>query len=150
MKVTTEQHPNCTAIVTVEVDEEQVRRAMVSAAQRVSRIRPIAGFRPGKAPYDRVEKAVGKELLREEVIERLRKEHAELTPVTRPAQLGDIVTMDLNGRAEGDEPFERKGLQIPIETEKPVFPWLEQLVGASPNETRPISYTFPADDADEA
>ncbi len=71
MKVTTERTPNCEAIVTVEVDEEQIASAMKRAAQKISRIRPIPGFRPGKAPYERIERAVGKEMLRDEAIDDL-------------------------------------------------------------------------------
>ena len=221
MKVITEQKPDCTAIVTVEVDDEQLRRAMVGAAQRVSRVRPMAGFRPGKAPYELVERSVGKELLLDEaidelartlykqvlrdekidpydagkldvkqrepltlqftiptrpivilgdyrsihlklhsvsvtdeevaqVVEQVRKEQAVLTPVTRPAQMGDVVTMDLNGGFQGEERIERKGLQIAFDKDKPVFPWLEQLVGTNTNETRAVNYTYPNDDTDES
>jgi len=221
MKVTREQRPDCSAVVTVEVDEEQLKGAMTSAAQRVSRVRPIAGFRPGKAPYDRVEKAVGKEILLDEaidvlaqslykqvlrdekidpydmgkldvkqreplileytiptrpvvtlgdyreihlqpnpvtvtedeiqnVLERLQKEQAELTPITRPAQKGDLMTLDVNGGFESEEPVERKGLQIELGIERPVFPWLDQLIGSTPNETRAITYTYPDDDAEES
>ena len=71
VKVTTERTLNCEAIVTVEVDEEQVASAMKRAAQKISRIRPIPGFRPGKAPYDRIERVVGKEMLRDEAIDDL-------------------------------------------------------------------------------
>ena len=71
MKVTTERTANCQAIVTVEVDAEQLAGALKRAAQKISRIRPIPGFRPGKAPYDRVERAVGKDLLRDEAIDDL-------------------------------------------------------------------------------
>lgn len=71
MKVTTEHTPNCQAIVTVEVDEEQIAGAMKRAAQKISRLRPIPGFRPGKAPYERIERAVGKEMLRDEAIDEL-------------------------------------------------------------------------------
>lgn len=71
MKVTTERTPNCQAIVTVQVDEEQIAGAMKRAAQKISRLRPIPGFRPGKAPYERIERAVGKEMLRDEAIDEL-------------------------------------------------------------------------------
>lgn len=73
MKSSTELTPDHQAVVTVEVDEEQMQRAMQRAAQHVSRIRPLAGFRPGKAPYNLIERAVGKELLVEEAIEDLSK-----------------------------------------------------------------------------
>lgn len=71
MKVTTERTQNCEAIITVEVDEEQVADAMKRAAQKISRLHPIPGFRPGKAPYERIERAVGKDMLREQAIDEL-------------------------------------------------------------------------------
>jgi trigger factor len=73
MKVSTELTPQHEAIVTVEVDDDQMQRALQRAAQHVSRIRPVPGFRPGKAPYNLVERAVGKDILVEEAIEELSK-----------------------------------------------------------------------------
>lgn len=220
MKVTTERTPNCSAIITVEVDDERVQSAMRSAAARISKIRPIPGFRPGKAPYERVERAVGKEVLRDEaidglaqeiyrqvlkdenidvydagqldiaqkeplilkftvptrpvvtlgdyrsihlephpvqvtdeevdqVIDRLRNEQATLNPVTRPVQLGDQVTLTVKGGI-GDEPqIDREGLEVRVEKEKGIFPWLDQLVGANANETKMVTYTFPAEDENQ-
>ena len=219
MKVTTEHTPDCNAVVTVEVDDERVQRALRSAAQRVSRVRPVPGFRPGKAPYNLVERAVGKELLLDEaidgmaqeiyrqvikdekidvydagkhdvvqkepevlkytiptrpvvtvgdyqsihlkprsvqvtdaevdeVVERFRKEQAEMVPVTRPAQLGDLVTINIQGGVEGLEPMDSENMQLTIDKDKGAFPWLDQLVGANVNEPRTITYTYP-DDASE-
>ena len=219
MKVTTEQTPDCNAIVTVEVDAERVQSALKTAAQRISRVRPIPGFRPGKAPYAMVERVVGKELLLDEaiegmaqeiyrqvivdekidvydsgkldivqkepvilkytiptrpvvtlgdyhaihlkpnvievtdtevdeVIERLRKEQAEMTPVTRPVQLDDLATINIKGGTEGLDPLEREGMQIAIDKEKGAFPWVDQLIGANLNEERTVTYTYP-DDATE-
>jgi trigger factor len=71
MNITKEFTPDRQAIVTVEVDEEQMQNALKRAAQNVSRVRPIPGFRPGKAPYEMVERAFGKELLVEEAVEDL-------------------------------------------------------------------------------
>jgi trigger factor len=73
MKASTELTPDHQAIVTVEVEEQEMQRALARAAQHVSRLRPIPGFRPGKAPYSLVERAVGKEMLVEEAIEDLSK-----------------------------------------------------------------------------
>ena len=219
MKVSTERTQDCNAIVTVEVDDERVQRALKSAAQRVSRVRPVPGFRPGKAPYNMVERAVGKDLLLDEaidgmaqeiyrqiikdeqidvydagkldvvqkepvvlkytiptrpivtlgeyqsvhlkptpvqvtddevdqVIERYRKEQAEMVPVTRSVQLGDLVTINVKGGIEGLDPLDREGMQISVEKEKGAFPWLDQLVGANTLEPRPVTYTYP-DDASE-
>ncbi len=216
MKVTTERTPDCNAIVTVEVDESQVAGAMKTAAQRISRVRPIPGFRPGKAPYERVERAVGKNLLRDEaidelaqsvykqviedeqidvydagkldvvqkeplilkytiptrpvvtlgdyrsihmqpqpvevkdeevdqIIERLRQEQATMTPVTRAVALGDLVTINVKGGIEGQEPFTRDGMQVRVQKEQGTFPWIEQLVGTNVNEPRTITYVYPED-----
>lgn len=71
MKVVTERRPNCETVVTVEVDEDQLKRAMQRAAEKISRLRPVPGFRPGKAPYERVERMVGKEMLRGQAIDEL-------------------------------------------------------------------------------
>lgn len=71
MKVTTERRPNCETVITVQVDEDQMKRALQRAAEKISRVRPVPGFRPGKAPYERVERMVGKEMLREQAIDEL-------------------------------------------------------------------------------
>lgn len=71
MNITTEISPQREAIVTVEVDAERMQRALVRAAQNVSRMRPMPGFRPGKAPLAVVERAVGKDLLLDEALEEL-------------------------------------------------------------------------------
>jgi trigger factor len=73
MRVSNELTPDHQAIVTVEVDQDQFQGALRRAAQHVSRLRPLHGFRPGKAPYGMVERAVGKDLLVEEAIEDLSK-----------------------------------------------------------------------------
>lgn len=218
MKVTTERTADCNAIVTVEVDEEQVGRAMKTAAQRISRIRPMPGFRPGKAPYAIVERAVGKDVLRDEaidelaqdlykqvikdekidvydagkldvpqkdplvlkftiptrpvvtlgdyrsihlkpedvnvtdeevkqVLDRFQMEQAQMVPVTRPVQMGDLLTLDTNGGLEGQKPNESKGLQVRVETDKPVFPWVDQVVGMNVNEPRQVTYTYPPEES---
>jgi trigger factor len=217
VKVTTEHTPDCSAVVTVEVDEQQVNEAMRTAAKRISRVRPMPGFRPGKAPYALVERTVGKEVLRDEavqdlaqtvykqvlkdekinaydagklevpqqeplvlkftiptrpvvklgdyhsihlrprevtvtdeeidkVLERFQSQQAQMVPVTRPVQMDDLLTINLEGRIDGQEPTKNEGLQVRMEKDKPVFPWIEQLVGANINEPRTVSYTYPADE----
>lgn len=71
MDISTEYTPDRQAIVTVKVDEEQLKRAMQRAAQKISRVRPLPGFRPGKAPYEMVERTFGRDLLVEEAVEDL-------------------------------------------------------------------------------
>lgn len=57
--------------MTVEVDEAQASQLMKAAAQRISRRVQIPGFRPGKAPYALIERRVGQEVIRKEVLEDL-------------------------------------------------------------------------------
>lgn len=71
MNITKEITPDRLAIVTVEVDEDQLNGAMKRAAQTISKVRPMPGFRPGKAPYEMVERTFGKEVLLEEAVEDL-------------------------------------------------------------------------------
>ena len=63
MNVTIETVATREVVLTVEPDAETVRRELRKAARQVSRQRPVAGFRPGRAPYDLVERMVGRELL---------------------------------------------------------------------------------------
>lgn len=71
MNITKEITPDRQAIVTVEIDDDQMEKAMRRAAQNISRVRPVPGFRPGKAPYEMVERTWGKDLLVEEAVEDL-------------------------------------------------------------------------------
>ncbi|MBI4670204.1 MAG: trigger factor [Chloroflexi bacterium] len=71
MNITKEFTTDCQAIVTVEVDQDQMQSALRHVAQNVSRRRPLPGFRPGKAPYEMVERTFGKELLVEQAVEDL-------------------------------------------------------------------------------
>lgn len=71
MNITSEPTANREVVLTVEVEPERLQRAMQQAAQHVSRIRPLPGFRPGKAPYALVERTFGKDLLLEEALEEM-------------------------------------------------------------------------------
>ncbi len=71
MQITKEITPDRQAIVTVEIDQEQMKAAMQRAASSISRVRPVPGFRPGKAPYEMVERQWGKEVLVEEAVDQL-------------------------------------------------------------------------------
>ncbi|HZQ05424.1 MAG TPA: trigger factor [Anaerolineae bacterium] len=71
MKISTEYTSDRQAIVTVEVDQDQMQTALKRAAQNISRVRPLPGFRPGKAPYEMVERVFGKDVLTDEAVEEL-------------------------------------------------------------------------------
>jgi trigger factor len=55
-------------VLNVEVEPERLQQPLRRAAQRLTKRRPMAGFRPGKAPYDLVERTYGKELIVDEMM----------------------------------------------------------------------------------
>ncbi|HMK09459.1 MAG TPA: trigger factor, partial [Anaerolineales bacterium] len=57
--------------LTVEVPEDQIEAAMHRAARRMSQRAKIAGFRPGKAPYEVVLQRYGEEAVFDEALETL-------------------------------------------------------------------------------
>jgi len=68
LKVTKEKAGPCEYTLIVELDEERLETPLREAAQRLSKRRPLAGFRPGKAPYAYVERAYGKPLIVDEML----------------------------------------------------------------------------------
>lgn len=221
MNITKEITPDRQAIVTVEVDDDQMQVAMKRAAQHISRLRPMPGFRPGKAPYEMVERTFGKDLLVEEAVEdlsrtlyrqvlvdsdlnpidvgnlevvqkeppifkytipvtpqvklgdykaihmkpepveitdqevddvlnRFQRTQATVTPVERPIRNGDVITVDVVGGVEGEEPVDERGVRVTVgDKTQPHFPFDEQLLGMTTGETRAIEYTYPEEYEDE-
>ena len=88
MKVSVERLDNCRVAMTIEVEEERLRKAMHSAARRLSHRRSIPGFRRGKAPYDAVVRAFGEDLIFGQAVE----------------ELGDVIYKEALDEA-GIEPF---------------------------------------------
>lgn len=91
----------------------------------------------------------------ESTIERLRQGQAELAPVEdRPAQVGDMVTVNLTGRVEADE---NKGAESPVEDIKQqdldielgaagvLKEFTEGLTGVRPGDGRTFGVEYPAD-----
>lgn len=82
--------------LTIEVDEDRVRKAMQQKARELGREVHLPGFRPGKAPYDVIVRRIGEDTLRAEAIEDLVQpvfeealEQADIDPYARPT-LEDI------------------------------------------------------------
>ena len=63
-----EQHE---ALLTLEIEEKTVQKAMQKAARRMARQSNIPGFRKGKAPYNVVVRTAGEEAVRQEAAESL-------------------------------------------------------------------------------
>lgn len=68
MKITTESVGERQVALTIEVDEERVRRAQRETARHISREVDIPGFRKGKAPYDVVVQRLGPEVVQQELV----------------------------------------------------------------------------------
>ena len=87
----------------------------------------------------------------EKVVAGMREHHAELRPVQRPAQSGDVLTVDVDVTLDGRElpPFGRNA-HIEIGKEYAINGLSEGLIGASEGETRTLELDFPEDyqDAD--
>jgi len=71
LKVTAERLENCQVELTIKIDEERVEKELRRVARRLSKLRRIPGFRPGKAPYDAVLRLFGKDALYQEVLKDL-------------------------------------------------------------------------------
>jgi len=70
LKLTVKTEPVATreVLLTIEPDPETVNSAMRKTARDISRVRPVPGFRPGKAPYNMVERIFGRELILTEAL----------------------------------------------------------------------------------
>jgi len=69
LKISKEKTGTCEYTLSIEVDAERIQEPLHQAAQRLSRYRPLAGFRPGKAPYTMVERVFGKDMIYREMLD---------------------------------------------------------------------------------
>ncbi len=63
MKVNTETVATREVVLTIEPDAETIEDAMRRTARQISRVRPVPGFRPGRAPYAMVERMFGRDVI---------------------------------------------------------------------------------------
>jgi trigger factor len=80
-------------------------------------------------------------------IERIAEQHRKSEAVERPAESGDILVVDVEGRAEDREipGASGKNRQIMLGSGNFIAGFEEQLIGAAPGEHRTIRVTFPED-----
>lgn len=207
--------------LTVEPDAERMRRAMRQAARRISKMRPVAGFRPGKAPYAMVERIFGRELILnealgdqaqdiyreaiqeaeiepfeqgeldiesedplvlkirvplipevtlgdyaeltiepepeiavsdqeiEEELEALQRQQAEYEPVERPIQMSDQVIAALLGTTDDEKVIDQQNATLNVSEEMNPPGFAEAIAGASKDERREFTLTYPEDFATE-
>jgi trigger factor len=100
LKIETKDLEDRRVEITVEVPPENLESAMRSAARRLSKNTRIAGFRPGKAPYNMIVNKLGEEIIFDEALENLGQdlyrqalEESELEPFA-PGSLDEIVSRD--------------------------------------------------------
>jgi trigger factor len=74
LEVTAEKTAQCEYVLNLKVEPERLEKPLRQAAQRLSVRRPLAGFRPGKAPYALVERTFGKELIVDEMLDKIGNE----------------------------------------------------------------------------
>src|SRR5579859_1346306 len=83
------------------------------------------------------------------VLEELRRRNATLEPTVRAAEIGDVVTMNLTARIEGEEVLNRDTFDYELRDEEeagpdPVFPGLSaELAGANRGEIKEIALALP-------
>lgn len=117
------------------------------------RFKAVIAVRPPiePAPYEGIEvedvpeKAGDDDL--ERALETMRKDAATLVPVDRPVRLGDIATIDYEGKIDG-VPFEggtATGQQLEVSEERFIPGFATGIAGMSAGETRDITATFPAE-----
>ncbi len=88
----------------------------------------------------------------EEALEEIRKQNAILTPVERPAALGDVVMMDLYGEtADGEIFLDEEDLQVLLDAEEdePAPGFHEAIVGMEEGEEQTFTLTLPDDYPEE-
>ena len=71
MKVTLERLPESRVQLQIEIDEDRLERSLDSAYKRIAQKNRFPGFRPGKAPRNIVERAVGRQGLIREALDKL-------------------------------------------------------------------------------
>lgn len=100
MNIEKEYLPDHQVKLTVEVEAQLLTEAKQRAAREIARKTKIPGFRPGKAPYQIVERFIGEGAIVEKAIENLVEDlypkaldQAEVKPYA-PGSLENVVSMD--------------------------------------------------------
>ncbi len=109
MKVTTETVGPREVLLTIEPDEATIERAMRRAARELSRYRPIAGYRPGRAPFGMVERVFGRQTILHEALHDIASDLYQEALEEANVQPYEHTLIDI----ESEEPLVLK-LQVPL------------------------------------
>lgn len=92
----------------------------------------------------------------ESVLSDLRERNATLEPVSRPAQVGDVVTINITGKVDGNEVVNNENADYELIDEENGSPdsnlpgLSAELIGISAGEIREFALAMPAGHADES
>lgn len=80
-------------------------------------------------------------------VEQTRHEHAVQSPVDRPVQFGDVVTIDVSATIEGTSFLDHKEInyEVTAGSRSPLPGFSEELVGLNKNESKDFSLVVPED-----
>ena len=113
MNIVVEKQPKCIAVLNVEVPSADVAAKRASIASTYASQAKIAGFRPGKAPKDVIQKRFGKQIT-EELTDALFGEACDQALEKENLKVLDFGFPDkLNERPDGSIAFETKLILAP-------------------------------------
>jgi len=81
----------------------------------------------------------------EQLLQELREQHGSWEPVTRPAQIGDQVTLDIHGTSDSETVFDETGTVLELSEHLSPPGFAEAVVGMQPGETKQVTLTYPED-----
>ncbi len=83
----------------------------------------------------------------DEALDQLRHRYANLQPVARPADWGDVITADVKGGVDGRALFDRSDIQFQLRKDRPVFlPGLaEEIIGLNKGAEKEVELPLPGD-----
>ena len=79
----------------------------------------------------------------EQLLAQVREQHGTWVPVERAAAIGDQVTIDLKGTADGETVFDETGTALTLEETLSPPGFAAAVAGMQPGETREFSLTYP-------
>jgi len=83
------------------------------------------------------------------LLQELREQHGSWEPVARPAQMGDQVTLDIQGVADGEPVFDETGTTLVLDETLSPPGFAQAVAGMQPGETKQVELTYPQEQPNE-
>lgn len=103
MSYTRKELPQSEVELTITITPAEYQAQLEKAAERLSQRQKIAGFRPGKAPFDLVKRTVGEMALLQEALEPLVKEKYYDAVMTEKLEVIGMPKVDIQKLAPGND-----------------------------------------------